>query len=90
MAVELMDTHKSVREISEELGVKKDLLYQWRRELIRKGETGFSVNGKKHLTPQEAEIARLKKELREAELERDILKKAVSIFSKNDGKYFNS
>ncbi len=66
-------------------------------ELIRKGEAGFSVNGKKNLTPQEAEIARLKKELREAELERDILKKAVSMpvcrrggFSKNDGKYFNS
>ena len=90
MAVKLMDNNKSVREISEELGVKKDLLYQWRRELIRKGETGFSVNGKKNLTPQEAEIDRLKKELREAELERDILKKAVSIFSKNDGKYFNS
>ena len=90
MAVELMDTNKSVREISEELGVKKDLLYQCRRELIRKDEAGFSVNGKKNLTPQEAEIAKLKKELREAELERDILKKAVSIFSKNDGKYFNS
>ena len=71
-------------------GVKKDLLYQWRRDLIKKGETGLSVNGKKNLTPQEAEIARLKKELREAELERDILKKAVNIFSKNDGKYFNS
>ncbi len=41
MVVELMDTNKSVRDISEELGVKKDLLYQWRRELIRKGEAGF-------------------------------------------------
>ena len=44
----------------------------------------------KSLTPQEAEIAQLKKKLREAEIERDILKKAVSIFSRNDGRYSNS
>jgi transposase len=90
MAVDLMETDKSVREIAEDLDVKKDLLYQWRREFLKKGESGFTGKGNKHLTPQEAEIARLKKELREAELERDILKKAVNIFSKNDGKYSNS
>jgi transposase len=87
MAVELMETDKSVQEIAEDLGVNKDLLYQWRREFIKKGENSFSGHGKKNMTPQEAEIARLKKQLRDAELERDILKKAVSIFSKNDGKY---
>jgi len=42
------------------------------------------------MTEEQKEIARLKKELRDAQLERDILKKAVSIFSKNDGKYSNS
>ena len=90
MAVELIETHKSVKEVSNELGVSKDLLYQWRKSFQRKGEHGFSGHGKKSLTPQEAEIAQLKKELREVEIERDILKKAVSIFSKNDGRYSNS
>jgi len=90
MAVELMETHKSVKEISVELGVQTDLLYQWRRSFQKKGESGFSGNGKKALSPQEAEIARLKKELREVEIERDILKKVVSIFSKNDGRYSDS
>jgi transposase len=37
------------------------------------------------MTESEREIARLKKKLREAELERDILKKAINIFSKTDG-----
>jgi len=37
-----------------------------------------------------ANLARLKKELMETKLERDILKKAVSIFSRSDGKYSNS
>jgi len=32
-------------------------------------------------TEQEAEIRRLKKELADAKMERDILKKAISIFS---------
>ena len=39
------------------------------------------------MTELETEIARLKKELKEMQMERDILKKAVSIFSKSDGKY---
>jgi transposase len=90
MAVELMETDKSVREIAADLGVNHYLLYEWRRELRKKGEVSFSGQGKKGMTAQEAEIAQLKKQLREAELERDILKKAVSIFSKNDGKYSDS
>jgi transposase len=35
----------------------------------------------------EKENLKLKKQLREAELERDILKKAIRIFSKSDGKF---
>ena len=42
------------------------------------------------MTEEQKEIVRLKKELRDAQIERDILKKAVSIFSKSDGKYSNS
>ena len=41
------------------------------------------------MTDLEREVARLKKELRDAKMERDILKKAVSIFSKSDGKSTN-
>ena len=42
------------------------------------------------MTEEKSEVARLKKELIEMRMERDILKKAVSIFSKNDGKYTSS
>jgi len=85
-----METEKSGQEIADDLGISRHLLYKWRRDLRKKGGQSFSGQGKKSMTPQEEEIARLKKQLREAELERDILKKAVSIFSKNDGKYSNS
>jgi len=42
------------------------------------------------MSPDEAENTRLRKELAEMRMERDILKKAVGIFSKNDGKHSNS
>ena len=85
MSVELIESHKTVAEVSDELGVSKALLYQWRKSFRKKGQYSFSGNGKKSLTPEEAEIERLKKELREVGIERDILKKAVGIFSKSDG-----
>ena len=53
-------------------------------------EGAFPGHGNPKMTAEQKEIAKLKKELREAKLERDILKKAVSIFSKSDGKYSGS
>ena len=42
-----------------------------------------------YMTDQEREIARGERELRDAKMERDILKKAISIFSRSDGKSTN-
>jgi transposase len=46
--------------------------------------------GKKQLTEEQKELARLKKDLADVKMERDILKKAVSIFSVSDRKSTNS
>lgn len=42
------------------------------------------------ISPEEQELRILRKRLRDAELERDILKKAIAIFSKGDGPYTGS
>ena len=89
-AVELSQQRESVSELSIELGLNPNLIYRWRREFLDRNEASFPGNGKVGQTEQEAEIARLKKELADAREERDILKKAVGIFSKSDGKYFSS
>ena len=90
MAVELSKHRKDLIILAaEELDIRPDLLYRWRRESLEHQETSFPGQGNPKLTTEEKEIAKLKKELREAQLERDILKKAVSIFSKSDGKYSN-
>ena len=90
MAVELCNSGKTSTQVGLELGIRAELVSRWKREFKSNPSGSFSGNGNVNLTPEEKEIARLKKELREAQIERDILKKAVSIFSKNDGKYFNS
>jgi transposase len=89
-AVELIPQRSSVVDLAKELGVEPNLIYRWRRELSARSEASFPGNGKEGLTDQEAEIKRLKRELADAQEERDILKKAVGIFSKRNGKSFSS
>jgi transposase len=61
--------------------VHANSIYKWRREYLRNGEQAFPGNGNKLMNPEQREIAELKRQLREAELEKEILKKALGIFS---------
>jgi len=90
MVIELSNNREDYNALAAELDIRADLIYRWRREANKHLEASFPGQGNKILTDDQKEIARLKKELRDAQIERDILKKAVSIFSKNDGKYSNS
>ena len=90
MVVELANTREDISALAAELDLRADLIYRWRREALANDGASFPGQGNKTMTDEQKEIARLKKELRDAQIERDILKKAVGIFSKNDGKYSNS
>jgi transposase len=90
MVVNLCQSGKSTKEVSEDLGIRPDMVRRWKREYNQYQEGSFSGHGKANMTDEQKEITRLKKELADAQIERDILKKAVSIFSRSDGKYFNS
>ena len=83
MTVELSKNREDLKELAKELDIRVELIYRWRREYSEKKAGSFPGNGKPKHTTEEAEIARLKKALKDAEMERDILKKAVSIFSSN-------
>jgi transposase len=90
MAVNLCLTGRSTNTVAEELGIRDELIRRWKREYEQFSEGSFSGHGNANLTTEQKEIARLKKELRDVQEERDILKKAVRIFSKGDSKYSNS
>ena len=70
--------HKAA-EVARSLGIHQNQLYNWKRKFSDQGDKAFP--GKGHLT----ELAALQRKLREVEMERDILKKAVGIFSKPTG-----
>ena len=73
------ESGKLLREVEQELGVGTGCISHWRKELQDQGELSFPRNGK--LNEKDAEMARLKRELEIVKQERDILKKAVGIFS---------
>ena len=84
MVVELLKSGKSTKSISEDLGVSRDNICRWYREYESSQAGVFSGNGKPKLSEAEQQIKALEKKLREVELENEILKKAVSIFSRKD------
>lgn len=89
-AVELSNVRGNVREIAHELGIRPELLYRWRSEYNDNPSIAFSGNGNKQLTAEQKELSDLRKELAYVKMERDILKKAVSIFSVSDRKSTSS
>jgi len=73
-ALQLIESGRSVHSVSQSLGVSEGLLYNWKSKAKQKTLA--------QAEPVNEELAALKKELAEVEMERDILKKALSIFSR--------
>ena len=67
--------HKAA-EVARSLGIHETQIYNWKKKFSDQGDKAFP--GKGHLT----ELAALRRKLKDVEMERDILKKAVGIFSK--------
>lgn len=68
---------KSIKEVAEELGINYHMLSGWRRELHTNPERAFPGSG----NPRDKELADLRRENRILRMERDILKKAIAIFT---------
>lgn len=79
--VELLQSGMKAKQISEDYGVAPSLISRWKKEYETKSG---DFSKKRELTVEEQELKALRKELRDVKMERDILKKAVSIFSKGD------
>jgi len=77
------NSDKPVEEIAKDLGVSQSSLNRWRSEYRADPDQAFPGNGQ--MKERDAEVARLKTELREARMENEILKKAVAIFTRSQG-----
>ena len=77
---------KSMADVARELGIAPNRLYRWKDEMEADPENAFPGNGRS----RDEELYRLQKEYADMKMERDILKKALAIFSKNENRNTNS
>ena len=73
---------RSVPDIARSLGIGENIIYRWRREALGSSATAAPSQVADRSQVSLSEHLALQKRLREVEMERDILKKAVGIFSK--------
>jgi transposase len=82
-AVRLLETSdRSISAVERELGIGRGNLGRWRRELAAESEGAFPGHGR--VTPEQEELRRLQRENAILRQERDILKRAIAIFSERN------
>lgn len=81
-AIKLVENGRSVKSVSYSLGISKTIIYDWLR---KKKEKAVSSKVSKDIymdLDDKTKLLKLEQELSEVKEERDILKKALSIFSR--------
>ena len=77
----IVEDGRRISELSRELGVGENSLNRWKKKYEEGKIQPFP--GKGRLSPEDAELRRLRRENERLRMERDILKKAAAIFSKD-------
>jgi transposase len=71
----------SVTQAAKDLGISQSVLGRWVREAGADPKQAFPGRGQ--MKPDDAEVARLRRELAKTKAERDILKKTIGYFVKD-------
>ena len=77
------EERRPVAAVSRDLGIGENLLHRWKQQLTDNQESSFVGTG--NLSAEQAELRRLQVENADLREERDILKKAISVFSDRKG-----
>jgi len=76
-----LEGRRSAPSLARELGIHVNTIYKWGEEYRKDPENAFPGSG--HMKPDEEELLRAKRRVRELEEEVEILKKAAAYFAKN-------
>jgi transposase len=76
----VQESDRSIASIARDLGIHPNLLYKWREQLLADPDHAFPGKGK--LKPEDEELRKLRRENEILKEERDILKKALAVFSR--------
>ena len=77
----MTDGGQSIAHVARDLGIRDTILGRWKKEAEHYQAAAFPGNGQ--LRPEETELRQLRRENERLRMERDILKKAAAIFSKD-------
>ena len=81
-ALRMMDeSDRPASEIAVNLGIRRNQLYKWKEQMIKKGEKAFSKKGRPKKEDQ-SETSSLRQEIKRLKEENEILKKAAVFFAK--------
>lgn len=80
--IQMIANGRSVPDVARSLGVGENIIYRWRRKALGVEEPSVAGCGTAPAQVSLSEHLALQKRLRELEVERDILKKALGIFSR--------
>jgi transposase len=75
----IIGSDQSVAEVARDLEIHPNTLYRWIRQYSENPVEAFPGKGKQ--TSEAEELSRLRRENQRLKMERDILKKAMAIFS---------
>ena len=84
----VLEEGHSARSVERKLDTGRGVVYHWVHQFTDDPEHAFP--GKGNLKPPDKELRELRRELERVKRERDILKKAVAIFSKDPERYTRS
>lgn len=84
----VLEEGRRASEVERNLGIGRSIVSRWVREFHQDTQDAFPGQGR--MKPAEDELRRLQRELDRVTRERDILKKAVAIFSQDPDRYSDS
>ena len=84
----VIEEGRRASEVERNLGIGRSIVSRWVREFNQEAHDAFPGQGR--MKPVEEELRALQRELDRVTRERDILKKAVAIFSKDPDRYSDS
>jgi transposase len=78
----LAESGKSVSEVAQNLGINRNQLDRWKKELLGKKSPQAAFPGNGNIGSEKKELEELRRELARVKEEREILKKAMAVFSR--------